>query len=286
MDKSDKESCVAGVVPNLTTSAGSCLTAENWQEAGVTTVSCSLVSLLMKPGYDVLKQLPNLAFYIGWAGRIVLNASLPEADKNGIYTLRSSYDGSYIRHSMDDILALIAQLRPHCVILPQDVMQKKPSAWQSLPDDVFPFLPVNTLPNREASKSYGFYLDYDKAEDAKQKKKERGNLRPYYAAGSLSLMQMQALIADGVCYLESDKPARDGLQGYVYAHEGDFSLAEPTEATRFEVIDRRCQCPVCRQRLSRAYLHHLLVQTPLLCQRFLIQHNLFYCQKTLAGLGG
>ncbi|AHE66614.1 hypothetical protein [Legionella oakridgensis] len=282
MGKISQENHFAGLVPILTTTAGSTLTAENWQDVGVTTMSCSLASLLVKPGYEVLKQLPNLGCYIGWSGQIVLNASSLNADEHGVYTLRSPYDGSYIRHSMDDVLTLIAQLQPHFVILSQDVMQKKPFAWQSLPDAIFPFLPMNTLSHREVVKPYGFYLDDDKV-DVRQQQRKQCKSRPYYVAGELSLPQMQAYVADGACYLESDKPAMDGIQGRVYSHEGDFSLTELSEATRFEVIDNKCQCPVCQQQLTRAYLHHLLAQTPLLCQRFLIQHNIFYCQEILAG---
>ena len=62
-----------GFVPVLTSLAGSCLTAANWQEAGVHRASFHLAALLMKPGYDLLKTLPNLAAYVAWDESLVLN---------------------------------------------------------------------------------------------------------------------------------------------------------------------------------------------------------------------
>ena len=48
---------------------------------------------------------------------------------------------------------------------------------------------------------------------------------------------------------------------------------------QFETIDPECTCPTCSQQFTKAYLHHLLQQTPLLCHRLLIQHNVFWMAK-------
>lgn len=77
-------------------------------------------------------------------------------------------------------------------------------------------------------------------------------------------------------YGESDKPANDACSGIVYSADGAIDLREKRYAMQFECIDEQCQCPTCRQRLTRAYLHHLLEHTPLLCHRFLIQHNVYH----------
>ena len=92
---------------------------------------------------------------------------------------------------------------------------------------------------------------------------------------------MQDLIKAGVQIVESDKPASDACSGVVYSSEGDISILDATFEMQFEPIDAGCECPTCSQQFTRAYLHHLLQHTPLLCQRLLVQHNVHYCQMQL-----
>ena len=80
--------------------------------------------------------------------------------------------------------------------------------------------------------------------------------------------------------IASNAPAEDACQGIVYGSEGDIHLRNKIYSTQFEPIDSQCHCPSCEQSLTRAYLHHLLEHTPLLCHRFLIQHNLYYKYKS------
>ena len=101
-----------GLIPVLSSQAGSCITAENWQAVGVNVASYYLSALLMKPGYTFLKTLPDLATYVGWSETLVLNASMPLVDAQGRYTLRSQYDGSRSHYTIDELLVLIVVLRP------------------------------------------------------------------------------------------------------------------------------------------------------------------------------
>ena len=50
---------------------------------------------------------------------IILNASLPPASKDGLYALRSPYDGSLVRIEKEELLALIKKLQPDLVIFPR-----------------------------------------------------------------------------------------------------------------------------------------------------------------------
>ena len=72
---------------------------------------------------------------------------------------------------------------------------------------------------------------------------------------------------------ESDKPAKDALNGLVYDKHAIFSITAEDMAMSFEPLSKDCGCPPCALGLTRAYFHHLYVHTPLLCYRFLIQHN-------------
>ncbi len=273
-----------GLIPVFSTPAGRCLTVDNWKDAGVKAACYYLSELLLKPSYALLSTLPDLGAYTAWRDTMVLNASLPNVNKEGIYTLRSHYDGSHVRHTGDEILALIAQLNPHVAILPQGIFDNHSMGWQSLPETILPFFPVTDLPENNGERRYGVYFYYDEAVTSMADflcNIERYNHLPCYVAGDLSLSLMRVLAAFGVQYIESDRPASDACLGRVYSEGGIISLQDTDCSTRFEVIDANCNCPSCNQQFTQAYLHHLLAQTPLLCQRFLIQHNI-YCAQSLS----
>ncbi len=65
----NKENKASTFVPILTTEAGRCLTGENWHDVGIKMAAYDLSALLMKPGFDLLSALPDLATYVGWQGR-------------------------------------------------------------------------------------------------------------------------------------------------------------------------------------------------------------------------
>ena len=273
------------MVPILTTEAGTCLTAKNWQEAGTDVASFHVASLLMKPGYDFLRTLPNLATYVGWPKKLVLNASLPKCNADGFFPLRSKYDGCRMEFSTPDILDLIISLKPDIVILPEGIGPQSELLWQLLPETITPFLPVtDVLQNPKVNRSHGIYFSYDEKTSSVEVLFEAlaaHQDRPCYVGGDLSLPLMQDLIYKGVRSFESDLPAKDAYCGNVYCNEGVLSLQDNAFSNQFVTIDKSCHCPTCNQQLTRAYLHHLFVHTPLLCQRFLIQHNVHYSLNML-----
>jgi len=86
---------------------------------------------------------------------------------------------------------------------------------------------------------------------------------------------------------EHDKPAVDAFQGVIYESPSllrqaslkqiaSYSLLEPRNAIDFSSLAQDCACPTCQGGATRAYLHHLLQHTPLLAQRLLIMHNVFF----------
>lgn len=85
----------------------------------------------------------------------------------------------------------------------------------------------------------------------------------------------------GVEYIESCEPAQLGLNGTVYTTEGIIDLKDERFAQQFETINSRCSCCTCAASFTKAYLHHLFLHTPLLCQRLLIQHNGYHVQNSL-----
>lgn len=258
-------------LPILTTQAGSCLTMENWQELGISTVSFYLGALLMKPGYSLLNSLSSLQAYCGWPGKIVLNANLGTANSEGLYTLRSVYDGSRLAISQNEISNLILQLRPDWVIIPPGFK------LQAFPQNLTIFSPE--MENSDT----GIHLSYDNKKSFAEflRQVQQQNLRPSYVSGSFDYLQAQQLKAAGALGIETDKPANDALEGKIYDEEQDVNLLDSKIAYQFETMTTNCDCPTCMQKLTRAYLHHLYQQTPLLCQRFLIQHNVHFYKAKL-----
>ena len=218
-----------GMIPVFTTPAGSCLTGENWQRAGIKVASFHLTALLMKPGIDFLKTLPNLAAYVGWHEQLVLNASLPIRGTDGLYALRSQFDGCRTHYSVEQILALIAQLQPNIVILPEGVQQNKEALWHALPATIFPFLPVTDVPESPGTRPYGIYFPYETHVSSSSELLHK--LAPYkdtpsYISGDLTLPAMLELIKNGVSLVESDLPAREACLGHVYCEGGVISLQD------------------------------------------------------------
>ena len=265
------------MIPLLTTSAGSCLTAKNWQESGVNCVSYSLVSLLVKPGFAYLNALLDWPKYTGWSGDWVLNASMEAAPTERNYKFRSPYDGSRLSCSMDEIAAIILRLKPSQVILPAGFYSVGDDILCALADKTALFVPVNDHAYYPPLPTYGIYYDHDNALDVPDIVMQHPIKFPYrecYVAGPIDASH---LVSNQTIFFESDSPAKDACSGKVYSHEGVIDLQDKIHATQFELIDSKCDCPTCGQKFTRAYLHHLLEHTPLLCQRLLIQHNVYYC---------
>ena len=264
-------------VPVLSSPAGLCLTGENWEEVGIETAAYHLSELLMKPGFSVLQEIPDLATYVGWHNTLVLNASMLIMNKEGDFTLRSKYDGSRLRYTLQEIIKLIAHLNPSMVLLPQGIHQQNSMVLQSLPSTILPFFMPSDVPADSQNRPSGVYFLHDKSvllEDFIARVTHY-NDRIRYAAGDFDSSSMERLVKTGIDYIESDRPAADALEGMVYNQAQVLSIQDIDKALVFDVIDPNCQCPTCKQGFTQAYLHHLLGHTPLLCQRFLIQHNIY-----------
>ncbi|CAM2780578.1 queuine tRNA-ribosyltransferase [Legionella steigerwaltii] len=268
---------VQNFIPVLTSEAGLCLTTANWQEAEITAASYSLERLLYKPGQDGLKKITNLSHYLVWPGVLVLNAVSLVVNKEGIYTLKSPYDGSKIKFTLADLLGLIQHLKPNAVILPQKIVQDFPQIWDNWNDAIVPFMHVNDLEKHKVDKHHGIYFNVLHELDWEQL--NRWSHVPRYIMGRFDPELIWRLRDKGIGFIETDEPAHAALQGKVYSRAGDVDLMDSKTQMQFELIDADCVCPTCSQQFTRAYLHHLLQHTPLLCQRFLIQHNVFYVQK-------
>lgn len=266
-------------IPVLTSDAGACLTWANWEEIGVETVSYYLAALLMKPGLSRLNSLSDLRSYCGWQGKLVLNASLP-VQSEGVYAVRSHYDGSVIPIKAAELFSIILKLQADYVILPTGFTGYLSQHYQSVPETQRLFIPAAEFLSIPPEVGLGCYVVYEKhipfTEFIHHLQNYEG--QAIYLAGAFELTQLRELVERGIMLIESDKPAVDAFVGQVYTGESTIALLDSQMTYQHEPIDAQCGCPTCQQGFTRAYLHHLLMHTPLLCQRFLIQHNA-YCYQ-------
>ncbi|ARM34919.1 tRNA-guanine transglycosylase [Legionella longbeachae] len=265
-------------IPILTSEAGLCLTSKNWQEVNVTAASYSLESLLCKPGIEVLKKITDIGHYLACPGFVIFNGMSLVVNKEGLVVLKSPYDGSKIKVTLFDLLELIQHLNPKAVILPKNILNNVPQFWDHWNGSIFPFFHQNDVEKQNISQPYGIYFNAENSKLDWEQLARWPNI-PRYISGSFEPGYIQELTHQGVEFVETDEPAKDALQGKVYTQSGAIDLTDLNTQMQFEPIDAKCICPTCSQQFTRAYLHHLLQHTPLLCQRFLIQHNVFYVQN-------
>lgn len=271
----------SGLVPLLSTQAGSCLTLANLEDTGVTTVSINLVDLLMKPGQAVLNQLTSIRNYYQWPYRIILNAILPPADREDRYRFRSVYDGGLIEIDARSLFALIGRLKPDAVILSKESAAYFRDFSSLLASDTeVCFHHGENLPETDIKVSHYRMFDVQHSFSTLLDELDASN-EIFYLTGNFDFYQMKKLAAYRKHLIESDTPARDGMNGIVYSQQGPLNILDASMTNDSRLIDDACQCQTCRQMFTRSYLHHLLQQTPLLAQRYLIQHNLWYCQNHL-----
>lgn len=262
-------------IPILTTDAGSCLTAANWQEVNSEIVACYLDSLLLKPGFDLLNKIPDFARYMGWTGSFVLNASNLTATKEGIFKLKSPYDGSKIELTYSELFEIIWKLKPNAVLVPKNSIRDLPEIWD---ESITLFIAEEDLLMQEFLKPHGVYFNVNSLTltNTDFEQFNKWFHLPRYISGTLDIDLINSLHTAGIEFIESDEPASSGMKGHVYSKAGIVDLTDKKNEMQFELIDLDCVCPTCSQKFTKAYLHHLYLHTPLLCQRLLIQHNVYY----------
>ena len=233
-------------VPCLTSSAGSALSYIDWQALGVKTASCHLDALLVKPGIDVLHQVKSIAEFMHWPQRLIVNAANLTLDSSGLFRVRSAYDGRLITISLDELLTLIIHLSPDVLVLPVGAMSR---ALERFPASI---QLIETLTEWR-----------------------------YFVTRELSIFAQKPLNTSKMNWFESNTPADDACNGLVYTANGIIQITNLDKAMVFTPLEGSCNCPTCLAGFTWAYLHHLFTNTPGLCQRLLIQHNVGFVVQTV-----
>lgn len=274
-----KEKPANQFIPLVTSTAGGCLTMANWQRTGVDCGAFYLDELLMKPGIAVLQGLTDLKGYYAWPGKVLLNVQMPKQNAQGFYRIRSRYDGEAIDMDPSSLFSLICQLKPDYLVLSATIFPEFEGLRLHFPETIKVCVVAEEF-NAFAGKFAGYYRDFQATEcfsDLLQALKNQP--QPCCLSGDFDRDQLKILADFKQVWVESDRPANDAMAGRIYDREGVFNLLESDYEYQFHPLAEGCRCDTCAQGLTRAYLHHLLQQTPLLCQRFLIQHNVWVCSN-------
>lgn len=231
-------------VPMLSTPSGSTLTAKNWQSVGVSLVSYDLAALLIKPGVEVLKHFNSLNNYVGWSEKIILQATFPKPDRAGNYILRSPYDGNRLVFTAEEIISIIAWLKPESVLLPYGIDYNL--VLEKLPASIFTYYAADDAP--ENTTGHGIYF---KSSD----NMPHSHGMKFCVYGPASQLQGKIFSDQGIQLLISDTPAEDACQGRLYTSHGTVDLMEQKQAEH------------------HAYMSYLSFSTPLLYQRLAVMMN-------------
>ena len=271
-------------VPNLSSPAGLALTQADWAALGVSIACFDLAALLVKPGMALLNELPSLAAYVHWPDTLILNAAGLISDAAGLYPLRSEYDGGRQRISLEEWMAIAIQLKPHALIVQPEVLTyaiaQLPDAtqlwvvadeWLIHPERVVNSARINAVCVQNTLAEVASLLKF----------KQQYPQWRVVSAGRLNPALLEEMVAAGVQTFLSDTPADDALNGRVYTARGERLVTDNHNAMLFTGLDEACVCPTCKAGFSWAYLHHLYAHTQALCQRLLIQHNVYFILQQL-----
>lgn len=252
-------------IPVITTAAGMVLTAQNIEDSKIQMVSCRLSDLLIKPGPDVLKKFDGLKQWIGWGKKVVLSCtSLPKMSKDRVYKFRSAFDGSLHQYTPEELCDVIQTLKPDYLTFPDDI-ESWDEAWvKRLQKSINCLFPTKLQATEDARH---YYLQGSNEKEA------------LYYHGRLDCNHLELLEKSSYQWYESEQPAEDAVRGRLYSTKGCIDVTNEIYVEDFSLIDSDCSCATCKQGFTKAYLHHLLAQTPLLSQRLLMQHNFCFLAK-------
>ena len=259
------------VVPMLITPANSCLTNKNLEDSNVSIVSYKLSSLLIKPGFELLENLASLQQYVGWTKKIVLDASDLLKNSNDEYVLLCAFSGAKYKYFAEQIINLINNLKPDILLLPNSITNFELDIWSKNIKTAICFMPYTIDVNHAFGVHYLFHGDKNSLKEFL----ENNHTRSKYVYGDLNQDIIQVLRAHNNLYVESNLAALDGFNGTVYTTQGAINVLDPKLKSNFNLIDESCNCQTCMNKFTLAYLHHLFLNTPLLCQRLLILHNIY-----------
>ncbi len=105
--------------------------------------------------------------------------------------------------------------------------------------------------------------------------------KPRYLMGVGTPTDLVEAVSRGIDMFDCVLPARNARHGLLYTWNGTVKISQKKMETIEAPIDENCGCSVCKEGLSRAYLHHLIKVGEDLGKRYLTIHNLYFYQDLM-----
>ena len=294
------------------------------EHVGTQMVLANTYHLMLRPGDAIIARLGGLAAFMGWHGPTLTDSggyqvfSLdPKIDDDGV-TFRSTYDGSAVRLTPEDAVAVqermgadVAMVLDHLVGLPsprqsvRDAMNRTlrwseraitahrradQALWGIVQGGVDAALRAESA-SRTAELGFGGFgiggLSVGESASERNAALEvvAGVLptgRPRYVMGLGDTEGVLDAVERGYDMFDCVWPTRLARHGKVLSRLGDFSIRRAEFAGADRPIDPACGCPTCSEH-TLAYLRHLYSTRELLGHRLITLHNLSYTLGVLAG---
>ena len=106
--------------------------------------------------------------------------------------------------------------------------------------------------------------------------------RPRYLMGVGTPVDLVRAMAVGVDLFDCVLPTRNARNGQAFVSSGRLTLKNARFRSDPRPLDETCNCPVCAQGFSRAYLRHLYMAGEILGHRLLSLHNLHHYAALMA----
>ena len=107
--------------------------------------------------------------------------------------------------------------------------------------------------------------------------------RPRYLMGVGKPDDIVGAVLRGVDIFDCVLPTRSGRNGQAFTRTGTLNLRNARHAEDTSPLDAECRCPAC-QKVSRAYLHHVVKANEIIASVLLTWHNLTYYQDLMMAL--
>ena len=101
-----------------------------------------------------------------------------------------------------------------------------------------------------------------------------------YLMGVGTPLDMLEAVAQGIDMFDCVVPTRNGRNGQAFTWTGELQLRNATFKEDFSPIDKKCDCPTCKN-YTRAYIRHLFNTSEILGLRLVSLHNIYFYVKLI-----
>ncbi|MCL2369346.1 MAG: tRNA guanosine(34) transglycosylase Tgt [Alphaproteobacteria bacterium] len=98
--------------------------------------------------------------------------------------------------------------------------------------------------------------------------------KPRYLMGVGTPLDILGAVERGIDMFDCVMPTRAGRTAMAFTRDGTLNMRNAVHRDDADVLDAECNCYACKNKLSRAYIHHLIKCNEILGATLLTAHNL------------